>query len=430
MHFSKTSSKLIALTMLGSALALAAVPPARTSPLPNNPGRTPAEPAPVTDGLQFNCAPEQATQLKQDMQQYLSALSIPLSLVVLTENGRTGQLTYTLTTPAADTDTLSLKTRPEMAITDENVLLPAAQDGLEHTITTVSKKEILLALMQHGRLTEFSGRACTVAAVQDQVGLRQNIVAWAQTLTWDWPEGESAKWNTHYWKDGDLKPGAKLEVAIHDAFIHQSKYSIGCYTATKLVMLQSILDYYRRVHPDADTLTLVEQRLFADNDPLIHLEPEKMWSVFDPGLAKADSEPGKLLQIQEHIAPKNFVPGDWLYFLNTDPVSSKKTGYEGSNAIYLGRNKFDDYYNDNHHSYTYQQKMDEVYQWHNGVFSRSRDFAKIKPLTDADIEHLSLSPEKGGILRDIRVSPHFFGYADLPELSAATQTVPSGSTKS
>jgi len=58
--------------------------------------------------------------------------------------------------------------------------------------------------------------------------------------------------------------------------------------------------------------------------------------------------------------------------------------------------------------------MDEVYQWRNGVFSRSRDFAKIKPLTPQDMERLSKTPAEGGIQTDIRVSPYFFGYEELP----------------
>jgi hypothetical protein len=139
-----------------------------------------------------------------------------------------------------------------------------------------------------------------------------------------------------------------------------------------------------------------------------------MWDSekdFDP---QELDRPGKLLKIKHDVMPMNFVPGDWIYFLNTDPVTYEKTGYEGSNAIYLGRNKFDDYYNDNHHSYTYFQKLNEVFQWRNGVFSRSRDFAKIKPLTAEDIERLSKRPAEGGLLKSIRVLPYFFAYEELP----------------
>jgi hypothetical protein len=141
-----------------------------------------------------------------------------------------------------------------------------------------------------------------------------------------------------------------------------------------------------------------------------------MWNFeadFDP---KELTRPGKLLRIQYDIAPNNFIPGDWTYFLNTDPVTYQKTGYEGSNSIYLGRNKFDDYYNDNEHSYTYQQKLEEVFQWRHGVFSRARDFAKIKPLSEQDLARLVETPEQGGIVTDLRVFPYFLGDEELPEM--------------
>ncbi|MDO9067681.1 MAG: hypothetical protein Q7W05_04410, partial [Deltaproteobacteria bacterium] len=293
--------------------------------------------------------------------------------------------------------------------------------GKEKKVHTASKKEILLALLQHGRLTEFKDTACDVKALTDHVGIRQNIAAWAENIKWVWPDGRPAKWNKKYWKRGTPKPGFPLHEAINDVFINQNQYSIGCYTATKLVMIQGVLDYYRRIKKDPVQQKLLENRLSIDIDkePLVDIEPGKMWDFekdFDP---QELNHPGKLLKIEYGAAPKNFVPGDWIYFLNTDPITYKKTGYEGSNAIYLGRNKFDDYYNDNDHSYTYQQKMDEVYQWRNGVFSRPRDFAKIKPLAPQDIERLSKTPAEGGILTDIRVFPYFFGYEELPVWGAS-----------
>ena len=118
------------------------------------------------------------------------------------------------------------------------------------------------------------------------------------------------------------------------------------------------------------------------------------------------------------IAADNFVPGDWAYFLNTDPVTYEKTGYEGSNSIYLGRGKFDDYYNDNTHHYTYKDKLLEVYQWRHKVFSRERDVAKIHPLSAAEIKELSHTPDHGGIELDYRLIPYAFGFAELPQVTA------------
>lgn len=367
------------------------------------------------EGIRFSCEPGQVEHIEPDVEAYLASLGVTSDLLVKKTDRTNGVVVYTLNTPGGDFGTLDLKGRPELQIRDDIVSLPAKR-GKKKKVRTVSKKEILLALLQHGRLTEFKGKACDIGALQDHVGIRQNTVAWAENLNWVWPDGEAAKWNSKYWKRGTPKPGFPLHEAINDAFINQNRYSIGCYTAAKLVVIQGALDYYRRIKKVPEQLKLLVDRLSIDKDPLVNIEPGKMWSFekdFDP---QEINRPGKLLKIEYGAAPKNIVPGDWVYFLNTDPNTYEKTGYEGSNPIYLGRNKFADYFNDNDHFYTYQQKIDEVYQWRNGVFSRSRDSAKRKPLTPQDVERLSKTPAEGGILIDIRGFPYFFGYEELPVL--------------
>lgn len=325
-----------------------------------------------------------------------------------------GVLRYSLNTPADEVNTLTLKSRAELHIHDDWVVLPSAARRSKK-IHTVSKKEIVLALLQHGRVTEFTGAACVVSALKEHVGIRQNTVAWAENLSWGWPDGDAAQWNEKYWSQGTPKPSVALHDALNDVFLQQQKYSIGCYTATKLVVIQGVLDDYRRVKKSPAQVRLIEARLSADHEPLTGIEPARMWDFevdFDP---QELNRPGKLLKITRDVMPLNFVPGDWIYILNTDPVSYQRTGYEGSNAIYLGRNKFDDYYNDHHHAYNYVQKLNEVFQWRNGVFNRVRDAAKIQALNDADIQRLSRRPSEGGLLKSIRVTPYFFAYEDLPE---------------
>lgn len=266
----------------------------------------------------------------------------------------------------------------------------------------------MLALLQHGRTTVFADKACSVEALSNRVGVRQNIVAWAEHLHLIWPNGDKAKWNEKYWKRGTPKPGVSVHEAVMDVFMHQQKYSIGCYTAAKLVMVQGTLDYFNRVKHDEQRTRRVEETLLADGDPLVGIEPGQMWS-FEPDFQPEEmGHKGKLMKLQSNVAAGNFVPGDWSYILNTDPVSSQKTGYEGSNAIYLGGNRMSDYYDDNNHSYTYEEILDEVYQWRNGVFSRSRDAAKIKPLSAAELEKLGNTPANGGLQMDIRAIPRNF----------------------
>jgi hypothetical protein len=374
-----------------------------------------AQPA-APSGVMFSCTPAQIARLDRDMSAYLRQLGVDKHLVVKT-GPDDSTLIYTLATPEADTDTLSLKERKEYRIEDELVRLPT-KGGKTRIVRTVSRKEILLALLQHGRLTNFSGAACTLDALREQVGVRQNVATWTRTLSWHWPNGGPARWNTRAWRKGTPLASVGLDPALRDPFLNQRRYGIGCYTATKLSYAQAVLDYYARVEKNAVKAALVRERLMHDGEPLVGVEPAAMWDFerdFDP--ASRDT-PGKILRIERDFAPDNFVPGDWAYLRNTDPATMEKTGYEGSNAVYLGGGKFADYYNDHNHAYTYREKLDEVYQWRNGVFSRRRDGHKAKPLTVGDYARLARTPAEGGLLLDYRVAPYFFGYEDLPKLPA------------
>jgi hypothetical protein len=371
-------------------------------------------------GIRFSCRPEQLKNIEADFDAYLNALNIDASLVIKKTDQANGIVLYTLNTPNDDTNTLDLHSRAALQIKDEIVFLPELS-GKDRKVSVVSKKEILLALLQHGRLTEFKGAACDVHVLKDHIGIRQNIAAWSEKLYWVFPNGRRAKWHKKYWTRGTPTPGFPLHQAVADVFLNQDKYSIGCYAAAKLLIMQGILDYYVRIEQNPLQLSRLEIRLNEDNEALENIEPGRMWSFEDDFNQQEMSRPGKLVRIKYGVAAKNFIPGDWIYILNTDPVSHKKIGYEGSNPIYLGRNKFADYYNDNKHAYSYEQKIDEVYQWRNGVFSRSRDFAKIERLLPQDMERLSKTPANGGLMNDLRVFPYHFGHEELPELNAPLQ---------
>lgn len=371
------------------------------------------EPMVEAGGIRFDCPAERLPRIAADMARYLAELEIPPELYVVARDAAAGKLRFTLATPPDDTNTLDFNDRPEFAIPLHIDWMPTATDELRNVLT-VTDKEIVLALMQHGRVTEFSGAACVVEALRDHVGIRQNIVAWAENLEWGWPDGGPARWNRKYWKGGSLRSGTPLRQAVSDAFFNQDEYEIGCYTATKLVVIQGILDYFHRIKNNAARARLVEDRLIEDGEPLVDIEPGRMWSFepdFDP---REFDRPGKILRIAYGIAPKNFIPGDWSYFLNTDPATYRRCGYEGSNPIYLGRNRFVDYYNDHDHFYTFEEKLDEVYQWRNHVFNRSRDRDKVVPLSAEDFARLAKSPEEGGLVTPLRTTPYYFGFEKLP----------------
>ncbi len=360
-------------------------------------------------GMVFFCQPQQVASMQSSLAGYFATLGIPPDEIVHSSND--GVLRYTLNTPTSDFTTLDFSARPELTIQDIRITLPARNGG-HHHLTTVSQKEIVLALLQHGRWTEFKAEACDIKALKDHVGVRQNIVAWAQELNWIWPNGGEAKWNKKYWRDGTPEKKYPLYVALNDVFMNQRHYAIGCYTAAKLVVMQGVLDYYRRIKQSPQQAQRIEERLLLDQEPLVGIEPARLWAFEKDFDASTLNQPGKLLKIIDDVKPMNFVPGDWVYFLNTDTLSYEKIGYEGSNAIYLGRGQFSDYYNDHHHAYSYFEKLNEVYQWRNGVFSLSRDFLKIKPVQDA--ARLGLPPSEGGLLNSVRVVPYYFSFGALP----------------
>lgn len=368
-------------------------------------------------GIQFACGQSMQPAIRLGMTHYLRELAIPDVLYRVTTDAGSGSITYTLATPESDHNTLNLHERPGYDVGEETLSLPQLNRP-PIQVRTVSRKEIALALMQRGRLTVFSGAACDLQALKDQIGLRQTIVAWSELLHWVWPDGGAASWNKRYWHDGTPSRDKPLHHALLDAFTNQRRYAIGCYTATKLVLLQGVTDYYRRVRTTDNLSPLVLRRVWQDDDPLVNIEPGDMWFFeedFDP---REQGRPGKLVKIQYGVAPMNFVPGDWAYIVNTDVNTHHKTGYEGSNALYLGRNRFDDFYNDHDHAYSYEEKLNEVYQWRHGVFSRSRDAARIQPLSPQDFERLGLRPAQGGLVKGYRVVPYQFGYEPLPTIPA------------
>lgn len=370
-------------------------------------------------GIVFNCPEQGLPVLANAVEAYFLSLGVGKNLYHRSVDQGNGVMQFTLRDRFGGTDTLSLIHRVDYDLKEELIQLPT--DGKKpRTVVTVSQKEILLALLQNGRTTRFFGRSCTVEALKDQIGIRQNTVAWSESLEFLWPDGRSARWNSKYWRHGNLKPSSPLHIAVGDVFLHTSRYSVGCYTATKLIVIQGVLDYYRRIKNDIATAQAIESRLMQDGEPLSYIEPGAAWYFENDSRPEDLQRAGKLVFLDRDVAPDNFVPGDWSYFLNTDPLTYEKTGYEGSNAIYLGRGKFDDYYNDSNHSYTYKEKLLEVYQWRHRVFSRERDVAKIHPLTAGEIKKLGETPENGGLELAHRMSPYAFGFAELPALPVSS----------
>lgn len=372
-------------------------------------------------GLVFRCADAQRHALKRDIPRYLDALGVTLGEVVARDLPDQQVLAFTLrprvtdaaSPQAAATTTLDFANQPRRWVHDDEVPLPSASYP-GRRVLTVSRREVALALMSAGRVSEFSGSACSVAALREHIGLRQNIVAWAENLTFQWPNGGAASWNNRLWREGTPRGRHLTAAALRDVLRHPERYFLGCYTTAKLVIAAATFDYYDRVVADKAKAQLIVDRLWSNGDPLTRIEPRAMWA-FEPDFDQRElHDPGKLLRLARDVAPENFVPGDWAYFYNTDAASHAKTGYEGSNAIYLGRGRFSDYYNDNARAYTYDQKLDEVYQWRHGIFSRSRQKEEVQSLAPSVLRRLGQPPHSGGFVMTYRATPYFFGHETLP----------------
>jgi len=186
----------------------------------------------------------------------------------------TGTVVYTLNTPQDDVSTLTLKDNPALQIKDEIVTLPAKKWQRKKN-SNCFKKRNHAGVAATWAPDRVQARTCDLTALKDHIGIRQNIAAWTENLNWIWPDGSRAQWNKKYWDRGTPKPGFSLHQALNDMFMNQSKYSIGCYTATKLVTIQGVLDYYRRIKKDPVQLKLLEDRLVADKEPLVDIEPGK-----------------------------------------------------------------------------------------------------------------------------------------------------------
>jgi hypothetical protein len=90
------------------------------------------------EGVRFTCDHRQIREIKSGMGDYLKSLDIPEEAVSLRERPAQGVLVYTLATPAQETSTLDLATRPAMGITDQ-VSLPLSNEVFQWRYAVFSR---------------------------------------------------------------------------------------------------------------------------------------------------------------------------------------------------------------------------------------------------------------------------------------------------
>lgn len=379
-----------------------------------------AEESSPADGVVFICSVPEIEALARGMESYLSDIRISEKhyRVRKSQDGR--KLSYSLTTPDDDTNTLDLNQRPEYRIYSELMELPRDRSPKE----IVSRKEIVLALFQHGRLTKFKGKGCNIQAFKDHVGIRQNISAWVDSLHLIFPTNSPSHLNPTYWKDYDEwgtnpeKFGSIAIQGLHDIFMNPKLYRIGCLLAAKVSLLHGITDYFTRIRPDQEKLNTAIHTLFAYGSPLEDPEPGYIWSDFRTATPEELSrKEGKFLEAVTQVAKFHFVPGDWAYFKNTDYQSSEVPGLEGSNAIYLGGNKFGNFYHDRFDrttlplpAYTTEQKVSLVASWGRKVpegIELSKEEVR-KQMEPPDRDRDGFFTFSGGYLLTHRLTPRVF----------------------
>ena len=380
---------------------------------------------PIMGGIRFDCKPVEIEKIKKDMVQYFTELEFPASMIHMHRCDKGNSICYTLNTHRNDTNTMDLTTRPELDILPE-ILEYKRGDGKIIKDAFTSKKEVLAALMQHGREYVLSGPRCSVEVLRDHVGVRQNIAKWGKIsrLRWDFPEAwelkngklvlesKYAKMNPAVWgamKDPLLPKGTAPHTAVEDAFIGSFSYSIGCTTAAKLVMVHGIMDYYRNVKKDKEMADYLNK--IAKRAPLS--QPDRSNVI-----------PGGYISRQYDVDTNNIIPGDWVYIKNTDKKSSERPGYEGTNTIYIGEGFFTKFYKNapgSRHGSPYylneprevdlDHKTQEVFNWRFYIHEDYKNNPKRTFLTHQEVEDLRRSPDdrtKPGLFESSRRS-----YADL-----------------
>ena len=353
------------------------------------------------DGLCWSGDMEKRKQFTHALIVWLNTQGISSNVGTLTHYANHSQ--WLLKTELAPSQsTLDLRHRAELWV-DYDRINKIFPNGTVKT-ATVSLKEIFFALTHPGRSTFLEPHQSSFTTLLNHMAQRQAIVLWAQELGWRWPEGTPAKWNMLLWKDGTPIHKSYTYAAFKDAVVHPERYKIGCYTGAKMVVAMGLLDHAYRLNPNNTLKQGLIQALWSNNDPLVDMEPTETWS-FDPDLMTYPAHPGKT-HILLNAAPRHMVPGDWIYIYNDDKVSAADAGYEGSNAIYLGGGLFSDYYNTSGgYAFTFEQKLEGVYQWRHKVYNRTRHYANAKELTLAERALLEKSPNEGGLLLPWRLVP-------------------------
>lgn len=230
------------------------------------------------------------------------------------------------------------------------------------------EQEILLAML----LGPCPFRFPSCAELASAIRIRQNIVAAARSAELSFRTSEAER-PADYWtytsgRGFTLLPGKSLIVALNKAIQPDAcgiRYGFSCYRATEYVLLLGV----------AQELTVCNPGLLAGLQR--HWESRAIMSgEFHQVFLR---EHGSMA---EPLPVGYYVPGDRVWFRNSDPDSSDASGYEGSWVLYLGSGLFNNFWKPAAPD-TLTSKCLEIYHWRNAVF---RDAAGELRVDDAMVE--------------------------------------------
>ncbi len=345
-------------------------------------------------GISFTCTQEEITKIKLDFEKLFGSYGwLEPKIQVKTHLSAEGtQLRLVLNTPSTDTDTLTLNQRAELKLVDD-IDKVKDKDGNLKDYKHAGEKEILAAMLQHGRLFEFDHGYCSFDKVMEQVKIRKNIIHWGIRAMWEFPDSGTSLINREKWNiDGNLQKGVSSSEAVADAFIGNFKYEIGCTRACQQIMAQGILDYFKNVKKDSV--------MTAYLDSVTHPHPYATMAMKGPS-KKLMTREGTLVDRHFDVPGNNWVPGDWGWIKNSDNDSAEENGLEGCNIVYIGSGLFVVYYGDAKDR-TLDECLVRVYQWRHSS-KQQPETQKLKDLLRRD--PYDIDP---GLLRNVRDFPKNF----------------------
>lgn len=189
------------------------------------------------------------------------------------------------------------------------------------TVKNSLSNEIFTALLSSPRIFKIAGT--TDAQVDSNFAkhsaARVGIVDFASKKKYSFAAGVAFRMNPAFWIVDATgfrpKPGVDRDAAIQDLNLHPREYAIACLAATQLTMEGG-------------------------------------------GKSVLKDDPG---------ASNDWIPGDWGYITNTKFPPNGRSGLEGENIIYTGKDLFWGHFGPGIEYKLLSEWFDQVKSWHNGA---------------------------------------------------------------